>query len=408
MNDPDMALSLLVMLVGGLIVLAILVKALSERVNVPALVGYLAIGFCVRLLDDRFDMLHEEEFGVFEFLARIGLIALLFRVGLESNLKELLKQLRSASLIWVGNVALSGLAGYSACRYLLGLEFLPSLVVGTAMTATSVGIPVAIWRQEKALDSEDGRRFIDVAELDDITGVLAMALLFSLIPVLRSGDEGALWLGVAKTVGYFGSALAIFAAGCLLFSHFIEERLTRFLEEIQCQRDLTIVVAGLGFIIAAGASLAGFSAAIGAFFAGLVFSRDPERVRIDAGFDSLYALFTPFFFINIGMTLAPDSLGAALIPGLILITAAVFGKVLGTGVPALACGFSSAALLAVSMVPRAEITMVIMKRGHQMGPDVVPDGVFAGMVLVSAVTCALAPLLLQAMLRKEMKGEASS
>jgi Kef-type K+ transport system membrane component KefB len=160
-------------------------------------------------------------------------------------------------------------------------------------------------------------------------------------------------------------------------------------------------VVGISFIIAALSEILGFSFAIGGFFAGLVFSRDPEAVKIDASFESLYDLFTPFFFIGIGLQIEPDALISAVGIGLVLLVAAVLGKVIGTIAPAVwRTSWTGAVLLGISLVPRAEITTIVMERGLQLGEWAVPPKVFAAMVLVVTVTSIVAPLLLRHLLQK--------
>jgi Kef-type K+ transport system membrane component KefB len=167
-----------------------------------------------------------------------------------------------------------------------------------------------------------------------------------------------------------------------------------------------LVVVGIGFLIAALAGALGFSLAIGALFAGLVFSRDPKAVRTEKSFRDLYAFVTPFFFISIGFHIDVSALTEALPIGGVLVCAAILGKLLGDGLPAyLLLGGSGAVLLATSMIPRAEIAMVIMHKGQQMGPDVVPPSVYAGMIIVSAVTCLVAPLLLYPLLGRSRSSQ---
>jgi Kef-type K+ transport system membrane component KefB len=162
-----------------------------------------------------------------------------------------------------------------------------------------------------------------------------------------------------------------------------------------------IMVIGIGFIIAAVAGLMGFSVAIGAFFAGLVFSRDPRAVRMEESFTPLYEFFTPFFFIGIGLSIDPTMLITALGLGFILLIAAVLGKVIGAGGPAfLTLGSTGSLLLGVSMVPRAEIAMVIMERGYKLGDWAVPPEVFGAMAVVSAATCLISPVILRLLLKR--------
>ncbi len=394
--------SWLALLFGALVVLTILVRAALDRAGIPALVGYLAIGLSLRLLDDRTGALGRQGTEVVDFLATIGIITLLFRIGLESKPHELLGRLRAASTIWIGNVTIGAAAGYAAARYLLGLEMVPSLVVATAMTATSVGIPAAIWRESGRLDRGDGELFLDTAELDDISGVMFMAILFSALAVIHRAGEADVGKTVATELGVFLGTFAAFAAGCFLFARYVEKRFTGFFRRFVSRPALMLVVTGTAVGIAALAGLLGLSLAIGALLAGLAFSRDPQSVRVDASFTPVHDLFTPFFFIGIGLQVAPGSLGAAAGAGAVLLAAAVVGKMAGTTAPALRYtdGLGAAAI-GVSMVPRAEITMLIMRKGRELGDWAVPPAPYAGMVLVCAATCIALPPVLRRLLKKK-------
>jgi Kef-type K+ transport system membrane component KefB len=397
-------MALLVGAVGALVVLAVLMKAGLERLSIPPLVGYIALGFGARVLSEQIGVPGPAGVEVLHFLGKLGVIALLFRIGLESDLEGLLRQLRSASFIWAGNVVLSGVFGYVAGRYLLDLELFPSIAVAVAMVATSVGIPARTWRNANALDTPVGERFLDVAEMDDISGVVLMALLFALAPVLLSGrSEGSqvAWPAVLVwTTGRFALKLGLFGLACWLFSRYLEERYTNFFRRLEPKPDPMLVVVGTGIFVAAVAAWLGFSVAIGAFLAGLVFSRDPKRVQVDASFQSLYELFSPFFFVSVGLMIAPDSLwiGAGL--GGVLVVAAVLGKLIGAGLPALGCsGRYEALVIGVSMVPRAEIAMIVMQKSRSL-ENGISDAIYSAMVLVCAATSVAAPIVLGVMLQR--------
>jgi Kef-type K+ transport system membrane component KefB len=186
-----------------------------------------------------------------------------------------------------------------AARYLLGFDVLVSLVIATAMTATSVGIPARVWQRCDRLDTDNGQRFLDVAELDDLSGVVLMGILFAILPVVRQGGaSGDIALAAGRKAGVFLASLTACAAACVVFSRYVEARFTRFLRRIETGPDPMLVMVGTGLLVAALAGVLGFSVAIGAFFAGLVFSRDPESVKVDASFTPLYDLFTPFFLMS--------------------------------------------------------------------------------------------------------------
>jgi Kef-type K+ transport system membrane component KefB len=238
--------------------------------------------------------------------------------------------------------------------------------------------------------------------MDDISGISFMALLFTAIPILRNGARATLLPVLTKELGLFLLKLFGFGALCVLFSRFVERRVTGFLKKLEpaaCCRILVVI--GFGFLISALAGLIGFSVAIGAFFAGLVFSRDPEAVRLDTPFTILYDLFTPFFFINIGLSIDPSTLTVAFGWGAVLLAVAAIGKIIGNGGPALIMtGWSGALLLAISMIPRAEIAMVIMQRGLALGDWAVPNQVFSAMIVASLATAIGAPMLLRLLLRR--------
>jgi Kef-type K+ transport system membrane component KefB len=382
-----------ILLVGIVIVLAVLIKAGAERVRLPAVVGFIALGFAIRLGDMEWGVLNAQSEEVFSFLATLGLVTLLFHIGLESHLEKLLSQLSRASLLGMSGIVVSGVTGFAAAYWLLNLGWVTSVVVGTALTATSVGIPSGVWEEAGKVGCEEGQLFLDVAELDDIAGVTLMALLLAMLPQWTGGASDASGVALPKTLGLVAVKLVAFGLFCVLFARYGERHVTRFFTRIQSSPERMLAVAGVGIVIAAAAGLLGFSVAIGAFFAGLVFSRDPDSVRIDASFNAVYALFSPLFFVGIGLELEPTTVGPAIVPAAVILLAAILGKFVGTAGPALATEPGpAAAVIGVSMVPRAEITLVIARHSRDAGA--LPPHVFSAMVLVSAATCLLGTVTL--------------
>lgn len=393
--------SRVVLAVGLTILASMLIRAGCRRVRIPALVGFLLLGVVLRATDERITLLSQNEWGIYRFLADLGVIALLFRVGLESKPQELLGQLRRASGVWVADVGVSGVFGFLAARYLLGLALAPSLIVATALTATSVGVSVGVWQARQALQTPQGEVLLDVAELDDITAVILMALLFSLLPVLQGGATEGMGIVLLKTAGMFLLRLVLFGGCCIVFARYVERPVTDFFARRKPADTELLVVLGVGIVIAALAGLIGFSVAIGAFFAGLIFSRDPQSVKLDASFAPLHDLFMPFFFIGIGLHVSPQSWSGALLPGAVLVAAAGLGKCLGVGGASwLFLPKTGALLLGVSMIPRAEISMIVMQRGLSLENGGITDEIFSSMVMVSALTCILAPLALRPLFRR--------
>ena len=389
----------ILIVLGILLIVSSLVKSVLERVGIPPLVGYILLGFLTSVANQYWSFFTVSFDNTFSLLAQLGVVALLFRVGLKSHTKELLQKLPDASIIWLGNVVTSLLFGFVVAYYLLSLSLETSLVIATALSATSVAVSVAVWNDAKRLNTSKGQLLLDVAELDDLSAVLLLSLLLAVIPVLQGNGESLL-LSVGTTTAAVLVKLVIFIAGCYLFSHYLELRFTHLSKRWNNSKTgLTISILGVGLTIAAIAGLLGFSLAIGALFAGLAFSRDPQAVHTDGKFSYFYEFLTPFFFIYIGMQLNPTIITASLGLAAILLVPAVLGKLIGVILSAKRIvSKHDAVLLGLSMVPRAEIAMVIVYQCHQLSSTVVPDKIFSAMVIVAVVTSIIAPLLLRSML----------
>jgi len=387
------------LLVGAVVVGTIATRYGAEQWHVSPIVGYFALGLLLRIAAslDAVPLLTEQQ--VFPFLADLGVIVLLFRIGLESDLSRLLDQLPNALWISVGDVLVSGSLAFATAYGLIGWPLIPSLFVSAAFSATSVGVTVAVWENAGWLDSKEGSILVDVAEVDDLTGILLMALLFAAVPVLQDPEGVSLLPVLGSTLAWTLTKFGIFGAACFLFAMYLERPMTHVFDRLHAGEGTMLVMVGVGIIVAAAAGLSDLSIAVGAFFAGLIFHRDPHTTQYMDAFRPLHDLLAPFFFVGIGLHLAPEALGTIGGSVVLLIIAAALGKVLGAGLPALSLVPPSTALvLGLSLVPRAEIALVIMQRGLELGDWAVPASIFAQVVLVSAVTVVAVPLALRPLL----------
>ncbi|MFO8089882.1 MAG: cation:proton antiporter [Desulfatiglandaceae bacterium] len=392
---------IVILIMGVIISLAVMIKAGLEKVGLPALIGYLALGFAIRIADDQFNLLTPEGDNILAFMAKLGVFVLLFRVGLESNIRGLLKQFRKASVLWCSNVLVSGATGFVTAFYLLALPLVTSIIVATALTATSVGVSLAVWEEFGALNSKNGQLLVDVAEMDDISAVVFMAMVFTIIGTLNGAPQAAFLTTTLKLTLFFVLKMTLFGIFCVLFSRFLEPLITGYFRNLKAGPDPMLVVVAVGFIIAAFAALLGFSVAIGAFFAGLVFSRDPNAVKTEASFLPLYEFFCPFFFIGIGISMDPGAMKTAFGLGTALLAAAILGKLLANVVPLWRMiGLPGGLLIGASMVPRAEISMIIMDKGLKAGNWAMAPEVFGAMVIVTAGTCILSPSVVSTLLKR--------
>ena len=385
------------LIVLGLLLVSIpVVKASLNKLGAPALVGFIALGLIARTFDHYLPFITFDFNRAVTFLAHIGIVILLFQVGLTSDIKGLVKKLPYASIIWLGDVLISFLLGYLASRYLIQLSVIASLVIAAAMTATSVAVSVVIWQERGKANTSAGQLLIDVAELDDLSAILLLAVVLAIIPVLQAGEPEIIAI-LGSTIGAMTVKLALFIAACYCFAQYLESGFTRFIVQwTQSKIGLTLGILGMGITISAIAGYFGFSLAIGALLAGLAFSRDHEAVRARTRIRSLYDFFVPFFFIHIGMEVSPDSILQSLGLAIPLMLAAIAGKMIGVGLPIfLSSNPRDALLLGVSMIPRAEISMLIIIQASLLDKNLIPPELYSAMVLIVVLTSIISPIVLK-------------
>lgn len=388
---PDYAILLLFM--GFVTLLIVPVKALLGLVGVPALVGYILLGAILSFAIAGTDVLTPGfEDGV-EFLAKLGIVALLFRAGLESDLKQMVKQLRNAAAVWVSDVSVSASLVFAVVYFWPGMGLIPALFSGIAASATSISVSIVVWEDSGAIDTREGAILLDVAELDDLSSMLLMSVLFAVAPMLKTIPSDGIVFVALQTAVVELAWFVIFCAACYGFSRYVEHRFRLLFNRLDKRVGTMLFAAGTMLLIAAGAELIGFSIAVGALFAGLAFSDDPQATRIDKAIEILVALFGPFFFLTIGLSLDLSQISEALGLTALMLAAAVSGKLLGAGLPSAALlSQSSGMLIGASMIPRAEIFLIVMLQGLSLGPWAVPPELYAAAVVTCLITCLLGPV----------------
>jgi len=383
----------LLFVIGIVTLTGIVLRGTLERVGLPAMAGYILIGVGLAALDGWIPFLAEPVRHNLDFLAKLGVVVLLFRVGLESDLGMLAAQLRNAAAIWLPSILVAGLFGFAVVYFWPGLGLVPALFVGVAASATSIGVSAAMWEDAGRLKTDEGALLLDIAELDDVSAVILLSMLFAVVPIIQQADNGTLWTAAGWAALTQSAKLAVFCLGCYLFSRRLEAPLSAWFNRLDHRVGPLILAAGITFLIAAAADLLGFSIAIGALFAGLAFSRDPEEQEIDRSFTVLYAVFAPFFFVAIGLSVQIGAFGDWIWLAAVLLAAAIAGKVLGTLMPALFfVPPRDGLLIGLSMTPRAEIFLIVMLHGLTLGDWAVPDRLYTAAVVVSLATCILGPV----------------
>lgn len=387
----------LIIVIGFFLLCFLALGALFRKLRIPPLIGYILLGWLSRVFMKQFNIGSEDFTFTIGLLSKIGITLLLFHIGIETNLKRLLEVIAKAGVVSFFEIFLSGAAVFTAA-FLFGLDIRISLILGIAMTATSIVVSTYSWGERELNEKKEGAFLLDLASFDDIMGIL----LFSAFIVLF---EGGFQEGTAFTVSLLYFFLKLFAliGGCYLFSHFAEKKIMTELIQYEKMPDSMLSVVGIGLLIAGVAAFLGFSLVIGGFFAGIAFSRDPRSVRMDASMKTLLDFFTPFFFFWIGSQITLDLSLESWHLFSILLGTAVAGKFLGVWLPSRLVGIApmGALLLAVSMIPRAEVTMVVL--GYGLEKKWLTESAYSSGALVVLTTSLLAAYFIRILLKKAQR-----
>jgi Kef-type K+ transport system membrane component KefB len=367
---------------------------LFRRLGQPAIVGEILAG--VLIGPSVLGWVAPDE--VFQVFAELGVVFLLFWVGLETRLSDMRAVGRSAALVG-GLGVVFPFAGGIALGAALGDGSAEAVFLGVSLVATSVGITSAVLIELGVLQSAAARTILGAAVIDDVLALLLLAVATGL------ADGGGLDVGdLALVLGIAVAFIAFFA----LVGTRVTQRWPRLLHAPRFSDSplLPAVLVCLG--LAALAAEVGLAAIIGAFLAGMIVAETREQHPIEREVEPLYAFFPPFFFAFIGAELDLGSLadGGALLLLAGLTALAVVTKYLGAWFGARALPFRERRVVAVGMIPRGEVGIIVAGIGATAG--VVGDRRFAVIVAMSVATTLIAPPLLRRLLRVDSAASRSS
>lgn len=379
-------LSLAVMLIAARIF-----GELFERIKLPAVLGYMVSGIVFGSILNLIPATDIEGF------AQIGLILLLFIVGFKEIDTEKFMKNKKAGIL----TGFLGAAITFVLAYYLGMSFefsfLTSLFLGLAIAETSISSSIATFINIDKMNTRLGRAILGASVVDDILGLIALALLTSFA---ATGAMG-LW-EIATIIGGILLFFIVFVTGGYAVP-FLMKKVSKFRShEIR----FSIVIAVI-LLIAYFAEFVGLSVVLGAFLAGIMLSKSRELGTKEFSNDMAvvaHGIFIPLFFAWIGLQiqLMPEMLG---IFSFLLIIIAIFGKMIGAYIAGTICRFTSIEKLGlgIGMIPRGEVGLIVLAIGKGLG--LIPDLIFTAVFLVIAVTMIITPILLTLTLRnKEISG----
>ena len=358
---------------------------LARAVGQPSVLGELLAGVVVGrsvlgVVDPSVEVL--------SLLGDLGVVVLLFSIGLETDLKQLLKAGPAATVVAIAGVVLPFALGFG-CGRALGLSNLVAVVVGAALTATSVGITARVLADIGRLQDPEGQVILGAAILDDVIGLVILTMVAGL-----AGGQELSAAGVARTaLAAFGFLLVT-----LLVGRVVVPRLSTWLDRHDLPGTPAILALMLAFGLGWLAHRAGSAEIIGAFAAGVLVVGTPRFHDIEVGVTRLGHFFVPLFFVVVGAAVDVRTLNPldpanhrTLLIAAVLTVAAVVGKFAAGYAPFWFKGRKS--LIGAGMIPRGEVGLIFAQMGKESG--VLDPGLFAAVTVVVMVTTFLAPPLLK-------------
>lgn len=357
----------------------------AQRIGQPAVLGELIAGVflggsVLGLFDPADPVLHA--------LAELGVLILLFQIGLHTDLRALAKVGPAALLVGVVGVVLPFFGGL-AVALSLGMAMMPAIVIGAALTATSIGISARVLSDLGQLKTPEGQVVIGAAVFDDVVGLVILSIVASMVA------------GAALTVGGVTQTAVIavgFVVVAIALGSIAIPPLVRIVAGVQVTGALGIIALGFALLLAWVAARSGSAMIIGAFAAGLILHPTPQRKEIERSATQLGYFFVPIFFASVGASVDLATLFTrdALLIGGLLIVVGVLGKLAAGYAPWWFKGDKK--LIGVAMVPRGEVGLIFAQMGLASGA-LLPTQ-FGGLMLMVVVTTFMTPPLLGLIAKK--------
>ena len=364
-----------------------------ERLRQPAVVGELLAG--VILGPSLLAILHPSELT--RGLAEIGAIFLLFTVGLETKPRDLLQVGWTASLVAILGVLLPFGLGFFYMR-VIDHSMIESIFVGAAMVATSVGITARVLADAGVLSTRMARVILGAAVIDDILGMIVLAVVSS----LSSGQINYLSLAIVAGEAIGFSLLVVF------FGSGVVRRFQPAVAKLRARN----AAFALAVLLCLGLSLAsayiGMAAIIGAFLAGLALADHSEEYRLQENAHPIMEFLTPFFFVLLGAQVNLRSLDQPGLVGIItwVCVLAILSKLIGCGLGALSLGRRDALRVGVGMVPRGEVGLIVASVGLRL--HTISDAIYTVVIAMSMVTTIFAPPVLRLLLPRSTNADSGA
>lgn len=422
-------IAMLVLQIGVILFAARIFGKMAKKLHVPAVLGELIAGIIIGpyVLGKIGIEIHGFENGLFPLvegssvsvspslyaIATIGSIILLFMSGLETDLNQFFRYSIAGTMVGFGGAIVSFLFGDWLGMWMLKTGFMDArcLFLGILCTATSVGITARILSEKKSIDSPEGTTILAAAVIDDVLGIIALAIVMGIVGVSTAGGGSVNWehIGIIALKS-FGIWLGITAIG-LALAH----RIAQVLKWFPPSGTFSILAFGLALIISGLFEQVGLAMIVGAYVTGLSLSKTDIAFSIERNLSSIYNFLVPIFFVVMGMLVDIRVFQEPMVLkfGLIYAVLAILAKVIGCALPAYFMNFNllGAVRIGTGMIPRGEVALIIAGIGsttmmvvNGVEQPIINPQLFGIAIIMTLITTIAAPPLLSIILSIKKKG----
>jgi Kef-type K+ transport system membrane component KefB len=341
------------------------------------------------LLPEAAGRVFQSQSQTISLLAELGVVVLLFEIGLESDLQELLKVGTQAVVVAIVGVVAPFALGTLGLMYFFHTPAIAAIFAGASLTATSIGITAKVLTELGKLNTTEGQIIVGAAVVDDVLGIIILAVVAGL------NNEGSVSI---ERVGYLILVATVFFLGAIAIGRWLQTAFVKVVNKLQTRGQLLLISLIFAFVLAYIAGAIELEAILGSFAAGLILAETEKRDEILQDVKPIADLLVPIFFVVVGArtdlsVLNPfvPSQREGLVVATFLILAAIVGKVFTAvsiwkpGVDRLTVG--------VGMIPRGEVGLIFASIGASSG--VVPPAIQAGTIVMVIFTTFLSPPLLR-------------
>ena len=327
---------------------------------------------------------------VLSVLAELGVIILLFEIGLESDLRELTKVGYQAAIVAVVGVVVPFAVGTLGLIALFHTPVIPAIFAGAALTATSIGITSKVLSELGHLKSKEGQIIVGAAVIDDVLGIIVLAVVASLA---KTGEVDVM------NVLYLIISASAFLLGAIFLGKFFNRAFVAIADKLQTRGKLIIPALVFAFLMAFLANAIHLEAILGAFAAGLVLDETDKRKELDQQVIPIADILVPIFFVTVGakadLTVLNPATAAnreGLVIATVLLAIAIIGKLV-TGWAVFGQPGINRLAIGVGMIPRGEVGLVFAGIGAASG--VLDKPLEAAIIIMVILTTFLAPPFLR-------------